>query len=271
MKVAENTTSGDGKKSAVLTPVDMDVLRGLDNEYVAAQQSAAIGERARRYWAFRSAVFSVLFIICYMTAGILFFRSQTDWGLPDTLLFAVYSATSAGYGHLDIPTTPLFQMVDIVYVLVGIASLAIMVAQVYQYVSLEAARVHNNRRAAELARRAKSVGFNSDEHKKSRMRDSLWAILDHCRPFFRETAPGRFMAVFLPLTFLAMSGACTIGYIEGWTFVECIYFGVISLTTTGYGDYFPTKTPSILICAFWLPFNIVFTSYVSYRFDTKRS
>mmetsp|Transcript_9358 Transcript_9358/g.18890 ORF Transcript_9358/g.18890 Transcript_9358/m.18890 type:complete len:627 (-) Transcript_9358:86-1966(-) len=259
-KVARGVTLTDGKKSTVLTPVDMDVLRGLDSEYVAAQRSALIGEQARRFWAFRSAVFSIIFIFCYMTAGILFFRSQTDWGLPDTILFAVYSATSAGYGHLEIPTTPLFQMVDTVYVLVGIASLAIMVAQVYQYLSLEAARAHDNRRAAELARRATSVSSSSDEDKQNRMGDSIWAIVDTCRLFFRETMLGCFMSVFLPLAFLALSGACTIGFIEGWSFVECIYFGVISLTTTGYGDYFPTKTASILICAVWLPCNIIFTS-----------
>ncbi|CAJ1955677.1 unnamed protein product [Cylindrotheca closterium] len=241
--------------NVTLTPVDIDVLRGLNKDYVIAQQSGLVDQQAHRAWAFRAALFSITFIAVYMTLGIVFFRSQTDWSLPDTILFAVYSATSAGYGHVDIPSTPLFQMVDTCYVLVGIASLAIMVAQVYQFLLLEASRAQDNRRAAELARSAKS-----DDSSNNRFGDSLWKLIDRTRSFFRETMAGRILSVFLPLAFLALSGACAIGYIEGWTFVECIYFGVISLTTTGYGDYYPTKTSSILLCAVWLPFNIVFTS-----------
>lgn len=38
---------------------------------------------------------------------------------------------------------------------------------------------------------------------------------------------------------------------EGWTVVECLYFAVVTLTTTGYGDLSPSTNGSKLFtCAF---------------------
>ena len=42
-------------------------------------------------------------------------------------------------------------------------------------------------------------------------------------------------------TLLALTGVggAVIGSIEGWTFVECLYFSVQSMTSVGYGDVGP--------------------------------
>jgi hypothetical protein len=38
---------------------------------------------------------------------------------------------------------------------------------------------------------------------------------------------------------------------EGWTVMECLYFAVVTLTTTGYGDLVPTHDGSKLFtCVF---------------------
>ena len=51
-----------------------------------------------------------------------------------------------------------------------------------------------------------------------------------------------------------------IGPLEGWTAVESLYFAVVSLTTVGFGDYYPTRTASIWFCCLWLPFSVGFMS-----------
>ena len=48
---------------------------------------------------------------------------------------------------------------------------------------------------------------------------------------------------------------------EGWTFIESFYFAIVSLTTVGYGDYYPTKQGSIWFCVFWLPCSVGFMSF----------
>jgi len=64
----------------------------------------------------------------------------------------------------------------------------------------------------------------------------------------------------IPFWFLILLGAIVIGSIEGWTFVESIYFSVVSLTTVGYGDYYPDKSASRWFCILWLPFSVFFVS-----------
>jgi len=59
---------------------------------------------------------------------------------------------------------------------------------------------------------------------------------------------------------LILSGALVVYVFEKWTFLESVYFAVVSLTTVGFGDYVPTKLPSIWFCILWLPFSIGFMS-----------
>jgi uncharacterized membrane protein YuzA (DUF378 family) len=110
--------------AVVLTVGDVEMLVGLEQEYSNTVNESEIDIQARIIWARHSALISIVFMILYLVVGIAFFRTQTDWDLPNATLFAVYTAISAGYGHLDIPKTPLFQIFDIFYIIIGIAGLA---------------------------------------------------------------------------------------------------------------------------------------------------
>ena len=52
--------------------------------------------------------------------------------------------------------------------------------------------------------------------------------------------------------------------------MESLYFSFVSLTTVGFGDYFPTRTASIWFCIFWLPFLIGFMSLFRIERQMKR-
>jgi hypothetical protein len=90
--------------------------------------------------------------------------------------------------------------------------------------------------------------------------DTFFRFMDKARSFLRHTELGRGISVTFPFAGLILAGALVVGPIEGWTFVEALYFAVVSLTTVGFGDYVPTELPSIIFCIFWLPFSVGFMS-----------
>lgn len=90
--------------------------------------------------------------------------------------------------------------------------------------------------------------------------DRIFWCADRTRTFLVTTEMGRSISVVLPFVGLILIGAMVVGPLEGWTMVESIYFAVVSLTTVGFGDYYPTRNASILFCIIWLPCSIGFMS-----------
>ena len=273
---------------SVLTLEDIEICQRLDEEFDRALEEREIGWTARYNSVRQCACLSLTFMGSYLVLGTWYFFRHTDWALNDTLLFTIYTITTIGLGNHDIPNTANVQTFIIFFIFVGIATLTIMVAQVYQCVVLETTRAQYSRDRAELSRHRQqsshlgggTAGAGSrvsSAHGGST--DEPWAVdfdtvaehtgscgerilrnLDRTKHFLRNTELGRGLSVLLPFVGLILIGAAVVGPIEGWTVTESIYFSVVALTTTGYGDYFPTKSASTWFCIFWLPFSVGFMS-----------
>jgi hypothetical protein len=313
------------KPSYELSSEDIEICQRLDEEYERALEERDIGYNARYSSVRQTAGWSIFFLVVYIVQGTFVYRELlllnniknyipiereegeeyedefdnefSNWSVAESLFFSIFTITTVGYGREDLPTTPSFQAYTIVYIMVGIAALTIMVAQVYQCIALEASRARLSQdKQDELRRRSglmledtkqrkitvsspsngssanggagKNERENSDEIITSyrdtglvpRSLDSFFRHLDRVKFFFRETELGRGISVILPFAGLILSGACVVCLLEEWTFLESLYFAVVSLTTVGFGDYVPTKLPTIWFCIFWLPFSIGFMS-----------
>lgn len=53
---------------------------------------------------------------------------------------------------------------------------------------------------------------------------------------------------------LTVIGTGTVAYrfIEGWSWIDCVYFSVVTLTTVGYGDFAPVTTAGKLFTIFYI-------------------
>ena len=220
------------------------VARGLDQAYGAVHNDHTCDEQARRIFARRAAFWSLLVTCTFLFLGALFFASQTDWDSVDVALFTVYTVTSAGYGHVDIPTTALFRIVDTFYVLIGLSLMAIMMAQVFQYLELEAKHLH----AGAMTDKVQVIEQGIERLMKeppSASRDLALAELRHQRRsamgmfgkpalyisrlyvFSIENPWGDFLYRITSLVCLILSGAVIVGCIEGWNWYTAMYWSVI--------------------------------------------
>jgi len=217
-------------------------------------------------------------MVTYMALGTIFFTKVAGWELHQALFFAIYTITTVGYGSYRLPDSVGFQIYTIFYIFVGIATLTIMVAQVYQCIALEASRAQHSRDKAELLQRSRDVITSAGSRESSfhgsdgimempdlhphrlTLVDKFFQYCDECRRFLRDTEFGRGISVLFPFAGLIAVGAMVVGPIEGWSVVQSLYFAVVSLTTVGYGDFVPTKLASEYFCIFWLPFSVGFMS-----------
>lgn len=265
----------------VLNEHDIRLCQELDNQYEQALEDRQVAWSARYQSVRQSTLLSILLMCLLILTGTLFFLRQADnyWTVPEALLFSIYTITTVGYGHLDMPDTVAFQMYTVCFIFLGIAMLTILVAQVYQCISLEASRVavhagdahirrHSMRRWLETTIQENRQSHHTNNTAMEPFDTATWmdaaeGLLkgwDKLRTFLRENEYGRGLSVVLPFLGLVLFGSIVIGPLEGWSFTESIYFSVVSLTTVGFGDYYPTRTVSIWFTCLWLPFSVGFMS-----------
>eukprot|EP00536_Pseudo-nitzschia_multiseries_P000123 jgi/Psemu1/177967/e_gw1.3.68.1 len=205
--------------------------------------------------AFKQAVFHAG---VYVTIGIVAysFLLDTKWPLIDSVYFSVVIFTTVGYGDLSPASSNAGMIFTLFFAFYGITILGIflgILGDMYlerQQVFVEAALKQT--RAAYLAQIAEDLkkpdGADEDdapeESEESDQFISL-AVLS----FVKEQ-----MGNIIILTIILVP----IVVLEGWSPVKGLYWMVVTGTTVGLGDEYPTSDWSKAICILYIPLLVVF-------------
>lgn len=76
----------------------------------------------------------------------------------------------------------------------------------------------------------------------------------------------------LSVSALLLLGIGTVGYhfLEGWTWVDSLYFSVVAVTTVGFGDLAPSTDPSKLFTVGYVLVGIgIITTYLNARLQQR--
>lgn len=278
--------------------IDLDTIKSLDEEYEKALILREIGWNARYLSVRKNAGLSTYLMISFLIIGMVFFQLNTNWSITETLLFIIYSITTVGYGQHEVPQIAHVQLFISLYIFLGIALLTILAAQLYQWVVLEITWLQYEKDSERLIKQKKqsirnehdlesAIMRNQDGNQslisqspingqhhprqiedaseyKSKLSDRFFDMsiqfVNFMQSYTKDNPAGKMLVVMVPFLFLILLGATVVGSIEGWSMMESIYFASVSMSTVGYGDYYPEKLASSWFCIVWLPFSVGFLS-----------
>jgi potassium channel subfamily K len=117
--------------------------------------------------------------------------------------------------------------------------------------------------AAEEEAPAADVKVDVEPEKGDKPKPKVTNSLKKRKPSTKETATAAsyvsavddvraFHASIIVIIAYLMLGALTMSKLEGWTYLEGVYFSVTTVTTVGYGDFLPTKASTKLFTAFYI-------------------
>ena len=207
----------------------------LDVLLVLFCQDPRFSPRAKNFFI---ALVIVTFLLFY--GGLAFWRLE-GWGYNQAIMFCLVTITTVGYGNL-VPTDNRSKVIMIFYSLVGLVFLGFALEQFRRLLVEDIIRRIKSR----LSRRYRPVvpDEDVDRARKRKKRAAALAIWTT-----RAVA-------LLGLVIWWLCGALVFMALEGWTFLDSFYFSYVTLSTIGYGDFYPTTSAGMIFLIFFLMFGL---------------
>jgi Ion channel len=197
-------------------------------------------------------------VFCYYllaVVGYSFFVSQ--WSIVDTLYFATTLCTTIGFGDIA-PTDVPGRLFTMFLALYGIIILGILLGIIGDYLvedhnqTVQEQRTKVGSHVVHLLQEENRVP-NPDQVLASAAAATTTGAAGDKEPTLRDdvcTLVGKEAPI---LALLAVVGI-TVGWMEGWSVMDSLYWLVITGTTVGFGDLHPHKVSIKLFCVVFLPF-----------------
>jgi hypothetical protein len=237
--------------------------------YVVSLKVSPIGPADRRKIECTSIVLRITAFAILLLIGAAVYSTIEGWSFMDALYFTDYTLLTIGLGNLA-PRTHLGRSLLFPYATLGITSLAFLVTAVASFTDQmremklrwmieEARRQINNANSSEMT----ADGLPRAEEAQSQIAsvksctfkgEEILMIRKVKATFYRRrrwAELGLFSAAWFVLWLVSALVFCHSEKESNWTYFVALYFTYTSLTTIGYGDYFPTSNLGKVFFIFW--------------------
>jgi len=189
---------------------------------------------------------SAIYISTYLALGVgaYSFVLPERWSIIDSLYFCVCTLTTIGHGDL-VPIAQVSKAFTCFFACGGIACLSLALA------SIGSNLIEGQQRAQAEAGKEEQMVLSSQSGY------IFWK------------------AVTSWISVLSIGGLI-LGFLEGWSLIDSIYYSIITSVTLGYGDFTPTRPLTRLISVIFDPVVVaasgnVFGSFAAFLLDRRRN
>eukprot|EP00035_Acanthoeca_spectabilis_P040221 m.68127 g.68127 ORF g.68127 m.68127 type:complete len:482 (-) comp9903_c0_seq2:129-1574(-) len=232
-------------------------------------------EHAARWRKIKGELAAFSILITYLVIGVLFYTINEEWTFGFAIYFCVVVATTVGYGDHDPITTNGARVFTCVWVFFGVA----LVLGVSSFLVVQ---LMDDRRRRKLAQQRKKKRRNARQSRFKGLkkgfvnvgRKGLHAVsrlsskaIRPAAPLFNRLSRALDICSDLKWPFINMLITWVVWIVffifygdEDLTFVEALYFTVISGTTVGFGDLSPLTVDGRAFATVWLVVLVVATT-----------
>ena len=210
--------------------------------------------------------------------------SSFFWSIIDSLYFSVVTFTTVGYGDIT-PTTNIGKIVTLLFGLVGISLLGIAIGTIghsfmerqNQMMNVANEDLHIlmkkiDQLAIKLQHRSKKKNNTTkekiesyDQGQEKELSPSPPLLVSSTTPsqsLFQQILSSLFQISTISTLALLLLGGILMGRIEDWSYVDSIYYSIITSCTLGYGDYYPKTHVGKLYAIIYIPVAVAITGEI---------
>ncbi|KAF9885029.1 hypothetical protein FE257_000760 [Aspergillus nanangensis] len=193
-----------------------------------------------------------LWLAIVLLAGAVIYRAVEGWSLLDALYFADFTILTIGIGNL-VPTTHLGRSLLFPYATTGIIALGLVVSAVLSF-------THDMRDMKLRLKMAQARGHwkksaSSSDQELPLPRNAQIRELHRIKVQFDRSMHYKelvfFLLAWLVLWFISAAVFRASERQQDWSYFVALYFTFTSLTTIGYGDFYPTSSLGKVFFVFW--------------------
>ncbi len=191
-------------------------------------------------------------ITIYMSIGVVGFSCVFEDFTPlNSLYFSVVTFTTVGYGDVK-PLSQNAKLFSCFFAFMGIGIIGIALGYLGQ----------NLIQAQVIALQKRPESDETDDSVRSTGERVIHrSLMSRSNLLFLKVI-GVVKAIF-PLAAIVGLGSVVVGNIEGWSWVDSIYWCIMTGTSVGYGDLYPTTQVTIIFTIFFVPVSVaIFSAFL---------